>query len=310
MNGIGIRLVVGCLLLAGTGAAARAPEVVPGTRTEDVIYGRKHGMALTMDVFTPQEGKKGIGVILVVSGGYRSYHDGYMIHFRDHVSHLLRAGYTVFAVVHGSQPKFTVPEILQDVNRAVRFIRYHARDYHIDPNRIGITGSSSGGHLSLMQGTAGTDGDPKAADPVERVSSRVQAVACFFPPTDYLNYGQEGAEAMGTGRLAQLRAPFDFQQFDPKTDTFERITDPEKRRQIGRRISPIYHITSCSAPTLIIHGSADKGVPMQQSESFLAKLKKAGVEGKLVVKPGYGHDWAVDRADMSAITDWFDKHLR
>jgi acetyl esterase/lipase len=310
MNCLGSGLIAVWMALAGGGPAATHAEGVPGKRAEDVIYGRKHGMALTMDVFTPQENSKGIGVILVLSGGYRSYHEGYMIHFRDHVTGLVRAGYTVFAVVHSSQPKFTIPEILPDLNRAVRFIRCHASDYHIDPDHIGITGGSSGGHLSLMQGTTGTEGDPKAKDAVERVSSRVQAVACFFPVTDYLNFGAEGVDAMGTGPLAQLKAPFDFQELDPKTNVFVRITDPQKRREIGRQISPIYHITSRSAPTLIIHGDRDHGVPIQQSETFIAKLKEAGVPGELIVKKGAGHDWQIDKADMRAITNWLDRYLR
>ena len=97
------------------------------------------------------------------------------------IDELLKRGYTVFAVVHGSQPRFTIPEIVKDMNRAVRFIRFHAKDYHIDPDRIGITGGSAGGHLSLMQGTAGDTGDKNAKDPVDQTSSRVQAVGCFFP---------------------------------------------------------------------------------------------------------------------------------
>ena len=110
---------------------------------------------------------------------------------------LLDRGYTVFAVVHGSQPRFTVPEIIQDMNRAVRFIRYHAKDYGIDKARIGISGAHRrAGHLSLMLGTAGSLGDPNAKDPVDRESSRVQAVACFFPPADLLNYGQAGKEML------------------------------------------------------------------------------------------------------------------
>ena len=63
---------------------------------------------------------------------------------------------TVFAVVHGSQPEFTIPEILEDMHKAVRYIRSHAAEYGVDPNRLGITGMSAGGHLSLMQGTAGS----------------------------------------------------------------------------------------------------------------------------------------------------------
>src|SRR5262249_20570919 len=112
-------------------------------------------------------------------------------------------------------PKFTIPEILEDMHRAVRFIRHHAKDYAVDPERLGIFGASAGGHLSLMQGTAGKpaadDKDPKSKDPINRLPSRVQAVACFFPPTDFLNYGEKGREALGRGTLKGFKAPFDFQ---------------------------------------------------------------------------------------------------
>ena len=140
-------------------------------------------------------------------------------------------GYTVFAVVHGCQPKFTIPEILEDMNRAVRFIRFHAADYGIDPQRIGITGGSAGGHLSLMQGTAGADGDPKAKDAIDRGSSRVQAVACFFPPTDFLNYGTPGENAVGRGILKDFSPAFAFSQFDPKGARIRRLLTHHGRNQ-------------------------------------------------------------------------------
>src|SRR5579872_5362441 len=159
------------------------------------------------------------------------------------------------------------------MNRAVRFIRFHAADYKIDGNRLGITGASSGGHLSLMQGTAGNMGDPAAKDPIDRVSSRVQAVACFFPPTDFLNYGEPGKVVKGDGILAAFRAPFDFHEFDPTSHTFVPITDEKRVLEITRQISPIYHITAETPPTLIIHGDADPLVPIQQSRSFIDKLK-------------------------------------
>src|SRR6516164_6067002 len=126
------------------------------TRKEDVIYGRKYGTALTMDVFTPRANAKGIGVVFVVSGGFFSSHAAINPSF---IRPFIDRGFTVFAVVHGSQPRFTVPEIIQDMNRSVRFIRHHARDYGIDPDQIGIYGASAGGHLSLMLGTAGEKGD-------------------------------------------------------------------------------------------------------------------------------------------------------
>ena len=178
----------------------------PFTRTEDVIYGRKFGTALTMDVFTPEEERqRPAAVILVVSGGWFSSHEAISPGFVDAAArprlHRLRRRPRQPAASSRS------PRSSQDMNRAVRFIRYHAKDYEIDPDRIGIYGGSAGGHLSLMQGTAGDQGDPKAKDPVDRVSSRVQAVACFFPPTDFLNYGKPGENAIGRGILDELPAP-------------------------------------------------------------------------------------------------------
>ena len=98
----------------------------------------------------------------------------------------------MFAVCHGSQPKYTIPEAIADMQLSVRYIRSHASEFGIDPDRIGVSGGSAGGHLSLMLGTASDAGDPQAKDPVLRASSRVAAVACFFPPTDFLNYGTSG----------------------------------------------------------------------------------------------------------------------
>src|SRR5206468_10267183 len=144
------------------------------------------------------------------------------------IPELIKRGYTIFAVVHGSQPKFTIPEILEDMHRAVRFIRFHAADYKINPNQIGITGGSAGGHLSLMQGTAGDLGDPQAKDEIDRVSSRVQAVSCFFPPTDFLNYGKPGENALGRGVLWNFAGAFDFREYDPDFRTLKPITDETK----------------------------------------------------------------------------------
>jgi acetyl esterase/lipase len=277
-------------------------------RKEDVIYGRKFGTALTMDVFTPRTGANGSAVVLMVSGGYFSSHDAIQPAF---LIPLLNRGYTVFAVVHGSQPRYTVPEIVGDVNRAIRFIRHHAKDYAIDPNRIGVTGASAGGHLSLMLGTAGDLGDPNAKDLVDRESSRVQAVACFFPPTDFLNYGQAGREQIHPKDFGKpFRPSFDYHELNRDDNLWVPVTDPAKLREIARQISPISHVSSDDPPSLIYHGDADTLVPLQQSESIVEKLKAAGVDAKLVVKPGAGHGWLSMVRDMEAFADWFDSHLK
>lgn len=297
-------VLLALVLIAAPVAAQETKPVVK--HTKDIIYGRKHGAALTMDVFAPAKWN-GLGVIWVVSGGWFSSPFAINQAFADP---FLERGYTVFAVVHGSQPKFTIPEILEDMHRATRFIRHHAKDYKIDPERIGITGGSAGGHLSLMQGLAGDLGDSKAKDPIDRVSSRVQAVACLYPPTDFLNYGKTGEDALGRGTLAGFKAPFMFQEFDKQTRSFVLITDEEKFKAIGRQISPINHVSADDAPTLILHGDADKLVPIQQAEILVAKLKEAGVSAELAVKKGAAHGWPNLLGDLPSFADWFDRHLK
>jgi acetyl esterase/lipase len=295
--------VLSCLPLFLRGEEAANPDF---TRKEDVLYGRKYGSALTLDVLTPSK-PNGLGILWMVSGGWFSDHSAIRPEF---IKEILKRGYTVFAVVHGSQPKYTIPEVLEDIHRAVRFVRYHAKDYGIDPNRLGITGASAGGHLSLMQGTAGKDGKPDAKDPVDKESSRVQAVACFFPPTDFLNYGKPGEDAIGRGILKDFHAPFDFHEFDPKTKSLIPIAKEERIVELGKSISPVTHVTPDDAPTLIIHGDADKLVPIQQAEVMVEALKKAGIPAKLVTKPGAAHGWANMAEDMVLIADWFDEHLK
>jgi acetyl esterase/lipase len=285
-----------------TGLSADEPKF---KRTEDVIYGRKYGVALTMDVFTPEK-PNGAAVVMVVSGGWFSTHDAISTKFIDEV---LSRGYTVFAVVHGSQPKFTIPEIVQDMNRSIRFIRHRASKYGIDPQRIGIMGGSAGGHLSLMQGTSGNEGDPTAGDPVDWESSRVAAVACLYPPTDFLNYGKEGEIALGCGILKGFRAPFDFHHLDDETKHFVPITDVGEVLEIGKEISPVNHVSADDPPTLIIHGDADKLVPIQQAKIIVDKLKAAGVKAELFVKEGAGHGWPDMGPDLAKMADWFDENL-
>jgi acetyl esterase/lipase len=299
---------IGLFVISLGFATVSRGDDAPFERKSDVIYGRKFGTALTMDVFTPKTGANGASVVLLVSGGYFSSHDAINPAF---FLPLINRGYTVFAVVHGSQPRYTVSEIIVDVNRAIRFIRHHAKDYGVDPDRIGVTGASAGGHLSLMLGTSGQDGNADATDPVDRESSRVQAVACFFPPTDFLNYGASGHEMIHPKDFGTMFRPaFDYHELNRAENLWVPITDDDKLRAIARKNSPAWHVTLDDAPTLIYHGDADDLVPLQQSETIVEKLKAVKVDAKLVVKPGAGHGWLSMVQDMNAFADWFDEHLK
>jgi len=285
------------LLLLFIGAASTRAQVPPGVqRIEDVIYGRKFGTALTLDVFQPDQ-PNGCGILFMVSCGFFSSHDGINPGF---YRALLERGYTVFAVVHGSQPKFTIPEIEQDIHRAVRFVRHTAAKYGVNPDRLGITGASAGGHLSLTLGTQGGPGQPEAKDPVDRESSAVQAVACFFPPTDFLNWTKPGDNEVGIGPVGtQFKAAF-----GPRSDT------EEGREALGKEISPINYITPRMAPTLVMHGDADKLVPIYQAEIFKRRCEETHAPFKLVVREGKDHGWKEMGDDMKIFVDWFDEHLR
>lgn len=283
--------VVFMLLLLSSRPVLAQDEV---TRVRDVVYGHKAGMALIMDVLKPTK-PSGIGVLAMVSGGWVSDIPPENI---DLFKPFLKRGQTVFLVCHGSQPHFLLGEIVADIHRAVRFVRTHARDYAVDPDRLGIFGASSGGHLSTTLGTMGTAGDLAAKDPVDRASSRVQAVACFFPPLDFLNYGETGHTVLEFKSVEFVWHVFGIQG-KPK----------EEQEKALRSLSPYWAVTKETAPTLIIQGDKDALVPYEQAQRFMAKLEENHVPHQLIMRPGKGHGWPEIGKDVDLLADWFDKYL-
>ena len=279
--------VIATLVLTLTRLNAQDPEHI-----RDLIYTKHDGVALTMDVFKPANAN-GAGIIKIVSGGWKSNHQG----IND--GGWPKAGYTTFVVVHGSQPRFQVEEIVADLNRAVRFIRANAAQYGVDPMKLGVTGSSAGGHLSLMLATRGGAGDAKAADPVDRESGAVQAVACFYAPTDYLNWFADGDNAVGIGRLAAYAGAF-----GPKAAT------EEGREKLGRELSPIYWVHKDQPPVFIVHGDADPKVSVTQAHRFLKRCGEVGATCEVFIREGAGHGgWQEMVEDTARMTEWFDLQL-
>lgn len=290
-----MKLLLLAVSLLLTSLPVLAQTLPQHTKTGDVVYGRKFGFALTMDVIQPEK-PNGCAIIYMVSGGWVS---GYSPNVPVYYAPFLERGYTVFSVRHACQPKFTIPEITQDIHRAIRYIRFNAKTWNLNPEKFGISGGSAGGHLSLTMGVHGGPGKPDAKDPVDRESSAVQAIACFYPPTDFLNYGKPGEDAVGVGTLKNYKGAF-----GPESDT------PEGRQRLGKEVSPIYYITPQLAPTFIIHGDQDFLVPIQQAETFVARAKEQGVNAQLVVKAGAAHGWPDRQPDYIKFADWFDEHLR
>ncbi len=266
-----------------SGVCVRAAEEVK--ITPDVVYGHKHGMALTFDVFQPEE-PNGAGVLFMVSGGWYSR----WIPPQQALGilrPLVDKGFTVFAVRHGSSPKYVIPEILGDVRRSVRFIRLHAGRFGVDPERLGVTGMSAGGHLSLMLGTTSDEGDPKAKDEVLRATDRVAAVVAYFPPTDVRPWVDEDSEYWKN--YPALR--FDAAQ--------------------AGDCSPILHVTEDDPPTLLIHGDQDKLVPLDHSRKIRAEFEKKNVPCEVLVIEGAGHGFGGGdgKRASDATVAWFVKYL-
>ena len=279
-----------CLLLAGTiltmcAASARADVTI----TPDVVYGHKDGLAMTFDVFTPTEKPNGVGVLFMVSGGWYSRWNP-PERVQGMFKPLTDKGFTVFAVRHGSSPKFSIPEAVADVRRSVRYIRLNADRFKVDPDRLGVYGYSAGGHLSLMLGTASDDGNSQSDDPVERVSDRVSAVVAFVAPTDL--------------RIMVHEAPDRL----PAYARFPALTLDMKN---AAEHSPLLHATADDPPTLLIAGDADDLVPVTHSRNMQQAFQEVKVSSELFELPGAGHGFQGEDARIATekLVSWFEKQL-
>jgi acetyl esterase/lipase len=285
---------------------------VPAVRRQsDVTYGHKAGMALTMEVFTPAT-RNGIGVLWVVSSSGRSSREQTLQEsFDKRIAPLLDHGYTVFAVIHGSAPMFNIQDQVSDVRRAVRFVRHGARQFGVDPQRLGIAGSSAGGMLALIVAMNPDAGDAASKDPVEHESDRIHAAGAFFPPTDFTSYGPKGENIVEYMEARGGVDPtFRFYDADPKTGNRTAITERADVLRMLREYSVVSHVTAGAPPTILIHGDSDKAVPVDQSRRLIDRLEAANVPSRLVVRERVGHAYPGWEADSGLIAEWFDRYLR
>lgn len=283
-------LLLALALLVGAGWLYYHPSA---TVESGVVYGMRGEQPLRMDVIRPQH-PNGAGVLLLVSGRWRSKPD-----FDPWIAApLLRRGYVVFTVRHVSQPKATIMEIVDDVERAVRFVRHNAARYDVDPSRLGVTGGSSGGHLSLMLAVRNAPGDPQAEDPVDRESAAVQAVAVFFPVTDLIDMGNSTQNLHDGGPPKSFVRGFGLDS---------RAVEPWL--PIGTAMSPLRQLGEALPPTLLVHGTADTLVPFDQSTRFRAEAERRGLPVELIAREGKGHGWLGMIADLWVFADWFDRWL-
>ena len=271
-------------------ATADDVEIVP-----DVIYGHKDGLAMTFDVLKPKSNANGAAVIFMVSGGWVSRYvspEQMAARFKS----LLDKGFTVIPVRHGSSPKYLIPEIVADVRQAVRFIRFNAKRWGIDPDRLGVFGGSAGGHLSLVLGTDSDNGDPNSKEDFMKESDRVASVVAYFPPVDLRPLARGIKPATDTPEEAKRRERFPALNFEK-----EKAAD----------YSPIVHVSSDDPPTLLIHGDKDSLVPVSNSKIIYEAFQKSRVKTQLIIIEGAEHGFRGKDAERAsaAMVSWFEQTL-
>ncbi len=257
----------------------------------DVPYGETGGQKLLLDVYQPAgECKSPLPAIVMVHGG--AWRGGNKRDFAGLAREFAQKGYVVFSVGYRFAPQYTYPAQLDDVQRAVRWIRAHAKNYCVDPKRIGALGGSAGGHLVALLGLRETrDNSDKS---LAKYSSKVQCVVDLFGPTDLTVFPEDNPV---------VSVVYDFIGKKPK-----------EAPDLYKDASPMYHISRKSAPFLVVHGTADPIVPVEQSDRFVEALKKAKVEVTYLRIEGVGHGWdpqsPVHQQVLSAIEAFFNKHLK
>lgn len=288
-------------MLVGLGATASAQARVD----RNVVYGMYSGAAMLLDVLYPARAN-GFGIIFISGSGW-SAPLGYSApplkespQVDMYVPSLVQAGYTVFALTHRATPTFRYPAQLEDVQRAVRFIRQNAARYAIDAARIGGMGGSSGAHLVSLLATMDGGGDSTDPDPVNRQSAKLQCAVARAAPIDLTQM----SPSLGAPLVALLLGA-SVSDVTPKTAI---------EYKTALAASPITYVSADDPPMLLMHGDADRTVPFHQSELMEAALEKASVPVKLLRIEGadHGPDFpgAKNPPDYKGeMVKWFDMHL-
>jgi len=281
-------------------AADKAAKV---TVERNVIYGMYSGTALLLDAYRPAK-PNGFGIVFIAGSGFHAEPEYGARPLKDTQIDLwgpplTAAGYTVFAINHRGAPRFHFPAAIEDVQRAIRFVRAQASAYGIDGAHLGGLGGSSGGNLIALAAMRAAPGIADDADPVNRQPATLQAIVLRAAVTDL--------RAMPTAEGANFVVA--YMETPPGGSP--------AARALYEAASPVMQVRANPPPTLLIHGNADALVPYQQSVAMETALRQAGAPTRLITVPGgvHGADFGggshPDWPDYYAETvGWFDKYLR
>lgn len=267
-------LVLSLAVAASLGAQrqpARPPLPASVELKADLIYATYGTRQLHLDLYLPKSGAGPFPAVAYIHGG--GWRTGDKLAFRRQAVHMATRGFVGACIEYRLSGEAKYPAAVYDAKAAVRWLRAHAAQYHINPNKIGAAGGSSGGHLAAMLGTTHRLKELEGEGGNSGFSSRVQAVVAFNPALDLVELGRKGIRV---GR-----------QFNP---VFQFLgVRYEAQPRLYAEASPITHVARDSAPFLLLHGTDDEAVPYQQSVEMLNRLKKARVRAELFTAQGAAH---------------------
>jgi acetyl esterase/lipase len=257
-----------------------------------VVYAEVDGHKLHLNLFVPRDVERPPLVVFIHGGSWRagSYRSG-------SVEWLAEEGFAVASIAYRFSDVAKFPAQIHDCKAAIRWLRSHAKEYGYDSARIGVAGSSAGGHLAVLLGTSGdvADLEGTVGGNLDQ-SSRVAAVVDYYGPTDFVLRGKTHPERAN----------------DPKSGTYQllggaAIDLPEQ----ARRASGVTYVSADDPPLLILHGDQDRTVFMDQSESIRDAYMRLKLPVELIVVPGGGHGGKIffNDAHRRPVVEFFRAHL-
>ena len=308
---LGMKAIVLILSLALVGLAAGADNSPPKKKFVDNIppgvtvqsnleYVSGGGAPQSLDLYLPPaNGGMAPVVVFVHGGGWRGgTKDDWHPSFHDLLTH----GFAVANLNYRLSTQVPWPAQIDDCKSAVRWVRKHAGDYHLDPDHIGIWGHSAGGHLTALMGVSNNVAALEGAEGVTGVSSAVQAACDWSGPVDLALFSRQVPPLYphAADLVIQLMGGADK-------------ATPENMAQA----SPITYVSASSVPFLIMHGEKDNIVSQEQPRLLDDALKKVGVESTLIIVPGSDHGIVPHGSQMAnppdvytPVTAFFEKHLK
>ncbi len=287
-------------LVAGAPAAAGAAAVrkftpPPGVEhLTGIEFGTGGGRPLYMEILRPHDlpGDPLPVLVFIHGGGWRG---GDRFGSLPRLAPFAQRGYFCASIEYRLSGEAIFPAQIEDCKCAIRFLRAQCGKYHLNPGKIGVWGSSAGGHLVALLGTSGGVAALEGTGGWPEQSSRVQAVCDWYGPADLLN----------TEGLSQIRhgAP-------GSPEALLLGGSVAERKELAALASPVTHVSADDPPFLIMHGDQDRTVPIRQSELLYDALKKAGVDATFVTIPGAGHGFGQTPGIMGTVVEFFDKRLK